>query len=191
MLAFKVTAAPEEEPVSLAEAKAHLRVDTSDEDTRIGQLIQAARERVEEDTCRALIDQGITYYLDGFPCSTTLRLPRPSLRTVTSISYLDTAGDTQVYDSSKYVVDGVSEPGRIVLKDTQSWPLTLAQANAVTIVYSAGWDDAAAVPAALKEAMLLLIGDAFTLRRETMVGVSSQARRAYEALIAPYRVRYW
>jgi uncharacterized phiE125 gp8 family phage protein len=60
------TAAPAAEPITLAEAKAWLRVDGTDEDTLITALIAAARTHVENFTRRALITQQFEVSFDAF-----------------------------------------------------------------------------------------------------------------------------
>ncbi len=59
--------APATEPVTTAEAKTHLRVDTSDDDTLIGTLITVARRRVENDSRHQLVTATWDYTLDRFP----------------------------------------------------------------------------------------------------------------------------
>lgn len=159
-VALKLATPPTVEPVSLIEAELHLRVDMSAHDTYIGTLITAAREVVERISGRALIDQTWDMVLDAFPCGDTLELPRPPLKSVTSITYIDAEGVSHTLSASDYQVDTYSEPGRIVLKGGATWPSTTLQAAAGVIVrYVAGYGaEATAVPAHLKQAILLLIG---------------------------------
>src|SRR5690606_20838877 len=151
-------APPAEEPVMLEEAKLHLRVDTTDEDTLISSLIVSAREHVEAFQLRALVTQTWRLSLDEFPAGRVIRLPRPPLQSVTSITYIDPTGAQQTLDSSVYDVDADSEPGRVVLKADASWPEVADVPGAVQVEYAAGYGDAAAVPEVVRQAMLLLIG---------------------------------
>lgn len=152
---------PAIEPVSVVEAKNHLRVDFADDDALIGRQIVAARERVESFTNRALLTQTWLKTLDHFPgmgyydsdCSYDTAYPirgwiellRPPLLGVTSLQYIDADGVLQTMDPSLYQVDVYSEPGRVALGTTQSfWPWTQwgfpqPVLNAVRITYTAGY----------------------------------------------------
>lgn len=159
-----VTSQPAVEPLSLAEAVAHLREDTavlSDaEETLLSSFIVAARQWAENETRRALITQTLRYTLDEFPDEGIIALPRPNLLTVTSVTYVDTNGDTQTFSSSDYSTDVDALPGRILLDYGVDWPSTRCQPNAVTITYTAGYGaTSASVPDCVKSAMRLVIGD--------------------------------
>lgn len=181
MMAVKVITAPSVEPISLDQAKMHLRVDTIDQDDLIETLITAAREKVEDDTGRALITQTLEIALDYFVAPPDLRyvtypylttakailLPRPPLIALKRIAYIDGDGnEVLLHDEvgsptviSDVVVDTYSEPGRLVPASNGNWPAVQDRANAVVIRYTAGYgatgDD---VPERLKQAMKLLIG---------------------------------
>jgi uncharacterized phiE125 gp8 family phage protein len=114
-MALKLITAPAAEPVSTSEAKSHLRVDTTADDTYIGTLITVARQNVESHLRRALISQTWEVVLDAFPAG-VIRLPKPPLASVTSIKYTDDEGNESTYSSANYVVDSDTEPGRVVLK---------------------------------------------------------------------------
>src|SRR5690554_6904374 len=122
---------PAEEPVTLVEAKTHLRVDATDEDALISSLIASAREHVEAFQLRALVTQTWRLSLDRFPRGRVIRLPRPPLQSVTSITYTDPGGAQQTLSNTLYDVDTDSEPGRIVLKDDADWPDTADVPRAV------------------------------------------------------------
>jgi len=90
------TIAPASEPITLTEAKAHLRVETdfTEDDTIIGTFISAARESCEARTGRQLVTATYALRLGGFPCGDSIELPKPPLVSVTSITYVDTDGTT-------------------------------------------------------------------------------------------------
>lgn len=200
------------EPVSLTEAKNHLRVDTSAEDSYINGLIMAARQHVEEITRRALITQTWEFNLDDFPLSKlvdmpwseylefrnrAILLPRPPLQSVTSVQYVDSDGSTKTLDASVYRVDTKSEPARLTEAEGETWPTTDHVTNAVTITYVAGYqpddssppDEAANVPQPIKHATLLLIGHWYEHREQVNVGnIVTPMVEAAHALLAPYRV---
>ena len=143
-LSYRELTAPSAEPVSLAQAKQHLRVDFTDDDAYISALITAARQRVEKITNRAIFNRKVLLTLDYFPFpgwgsttgstahdyfmhwyyrGLTIRLPLPATVSVESLSYLANDGVTVVtIDASKYVVDTTSEPARISPVPGYTWP---------------------------------------------------------------------
>ena len=159
-MARTVVTPPAVEPVSLVEAKLHLRVDISDDDNLITALIETAREMVEGIGRRAMITQVWNYILDEFPSSDEIVLPMPPLQSVASIKYKDTAGDESTFSSDDYIVNTDTEPGKVVLAYGASWPSTsLYPTGAITVQFTAGFGDASTdVPEKYRQAMLLLIG---------------------------------
>lgn len=148
---IQVTTSPTFEPLTAAEAREFCRVDDDSQDSTLDMCIKAARERIENDTSRALVTQTLRVTMDAFPCAAdrtyasenlnieAIQVPRPPLVSVTSITYVDTDGATQTLSASRYTVDTYSEPGRIVPAYGYSWPSTRDIPNAVTIVYVAGY----------------------------------------------------
>lgn len=162
----RLITAPLEEPVTLAQAKAHLRKTTSEEDAQIMAKIFAAREHAETFTRRALVTQTWELLLDRFPSGREIELPFPPLQSVTSVKYLDTNAAEQTFAAASYHVDAASTPGRVVLASTASWPSTAERPNAVTVRFVAGYGGMAAVPFTMKAAILLLVGHLFEHREE-------------------------
>lgn len=157
-ISWKVTAAPGAEPITLAQAKLQVKVETgdTDDDALITALIIAARQYCEGYQNKAYINQTITLKMNRFVSH--IRLPRSPLGSVTSINYLDTAGDSQLLSTDVYAVDTTSKPGLITLKANQFYPQVQRIHHAITIVYVAGTGaDATNVPQTLKQAMLLLV----------------------------------
>lgn len=133
------TVEPYTEPVSLAQAKRQLRVDTTDDDTLITSLIVAARQFVENACSVCLVASTYQQMNDGFPCVSLFQLNYPPLRSVTSIQYIDTAGTTQTLSTSKYTVDNGVLPGQVYLSYAQVWPATRCIPNSVLINFQAGY----------------------------------------------------
>ena len=180
----KVSSAPSLEPVTSTEAKLHLRVDHSNEDTLIAVLIQAAREIVEHHLGRSLITQSRTVKLDYFPRCTEITLPYGPLVSVTSLKYYDEDEVQQTMSNTLYWVDSSSDIGRIIVKD--SWPGIYDMPNAVEIIYVAGYGAAGSnIPQPIKAAILLVIGHLYENREQ----VGDQLYKlpfGVETLLSPY-----
>jgi len=147
-MSLTLVTAPTAEPVSLADVKLHLRVDTTAEDDLIDGLVVSARDYAESFTRRAFPQQTWDLKSDGFPCAPEFYLPKAPCLSVTSIAYIDTDGATQTLATSVYDTDLPTGPmaraGRIFLKYQQVWPQTRDIPNAVTVRFVAGY---AAIPA--------------------------------------------
>jgi len=131
------TLAPAVEPLTLAEAKLHLRVEVTDDDVLIAQLIRAARQACEAYTNRTLVATIYELTLDAFPGE--IRLPRPPLVEVSSISYVDASGVDQTLGTDVYTVDKASFMPRVYEAYNEWWPGTRSQPKAVTVTYIAGY----------------------------------------------------
>lgn len=188
MGALRRTANPAAEPVSLAEAKLHLRVDHSADDALIAVLITAAREQAEHRTQRSLIDQQWTLTLDAFPDAIRLRMGR--VTAISEVRYVDTAGAAQVMNPAGYQLDNASEIANWLFPAAgYAWPDTLDQPNAVAVVYRAGAASATDVPAAVKQWILLLIGQWYAGREAGVEkAISEQPRAFWDGLLDPLRV---
>lgn len=191
-MALKLITAPTAEPVTLAEAKLHLRVDTTDEDTLITNMIQTAREYCEGFQNRAYLDQEWELVLDEFPAANHIEIPRPPLQSVVSLTYVDNTGASTVWDAANYIADTASEPGRLVLAYGKTWPsVTLQPAGGVKVRFKAGYPntEVAKVSQKVKLAMLLLVGHWYEHREAVAVGtVARDIEFAVEALLWQDRV---
>lgn len=190
-MSFQVTVAPTVEPVSLVEAKKHLRVEITDDDDLINALIKAAREHCEMFTKRAFITQTIVMKMDCFPSGRQFLLPRPKAISITSIQYIDEDGATQTFSSGSYTLDSSSEPARVALLPDEEWPDTQDdRINAVTVTFTAGYGaTAASVPSRAKQAILLLIGHWYENREQVVMGaIPTELPFAVRALLAGLEV---
>lgn len=180
---------PAVDPVTLNEAKVHLRVDPdlSDDNALITSLIKAATETAQGFTHRQFVSATYELRFDIFP--QVINLLRPPLISVTSVKYLDDAGATQTVDTAVYEVDKFSTVGRIRPKASQSWPSTGDFMGAVIIEYIAGYGVAAAVPKDILSAILLMIGHLYEHREDVLVGVAgNQIPRGANNLLFPHRI---
>ena len=172
------TSDPAEEPVTLAVAKAHCKVDIPDDDAYIGMLIAVARERCEAEIHRAFVSRTYLLSLDGFPfagaptvsqainserlpniCFGKIRIPKPPLLSIDSITYVDNDGITQPLGPSLYLVQsGGKLQGVVTPAYGLAWPVARYQLGSVSVAYTAGYGPASSVPASIGLAMLLCIG---------------------------------
>jgi uncharacterized phiE125 gp8 family phage protein len=169
--------APAAEPVTLAEAKAHCRVDTSADDTLIAGYITTAREWVEDYIDRALVTQQLVMRLDAFPAE--IELPRPPMvasgtATAVTITYVtgDTGG-TATLSSSTYRVDRNATPGVVRNLYGGSWPSHLLDQNSVTVSWWAGYGDAASVPQRVKSAILMCVHELYEKRGDGAMPIAA------------------
>lgn len=169
---------PAIEPVTAAELRAHLVEGSAGlPDAQADALIAEARELIEEFTGLALISQEWRLALDHWPAGRELwwdgvrqgaiselhaphslravELPRYPLQSVDSVTVYDEAGNSAaVVLAATFVVDPYRKPGRVVLRDGATWPIAMRAANAIEIVYTAGYGaTASAVPAILRRAV--------------------------------------
>lgn len=154
---------PVVEPVSLSEAKAHCRVDGSQDDGYIQSLVTAAREWVESYMDETVLHTQYVMTLDAFPLE--IELPRPPMATVgtvtsVAVTYtIDTSGQTTTLSTSQYRVDRNSVPGVVRPLYGKPWPPHLMDYGAVTVTWWGGRDsDSAKVPKRVKAAILWLVG---------------------------------
>jgi uncharacterized phiE125 gp8 family phage protein len=117
---------PAVEPVTLADARLHLKVDTTDDDALITRLITAARARAEWHTGRALNTQRWILWLDAWPPRGIIEIPLPSLQSVTSVTVYAPDDSATMLDPATYQVDAESAPARLTLKSTMSPPTICA-----------------------------------------------------------------
>lgn len=213
-MSLSLVAGPSSDAISLATAKAHLRLaqDWTDEDGLIGDiLIPAVIERCEASTRRQLVTATWAVRLDAFPGGWLagavgwrpwfgmdptrgyfLDVPKPPLQSVVSVTYVDTAGVTQTWDPSNYLVDAPAGPrcarGRLAPKFGIVWPFTQMQINAMTLTFMAGYGaDEDAVPALLKAGMLMDLGTLYEHREAVLADNRAAAIEIPSGTTAIYR----
>jgi uncharacterized phiE125 gp8 family phage protein len=158
---LKRAAQPVVEPVSLSDAKTHLRVDTESDDDQILALITAAREWCENYTQRTFVHTQWTMTFDTFPWE--IELPRPPVavasgNTATTITYAMETGGTATLATSEYRVDRTSEPGVIRTVYAGTWPSHLLDRNSISVTWWGGYgEDGTKVPKVVRSAILMLV----------------------------------
>ncbi|WP_170865633.1 head-tail connector protein [Wenxinia saemankumensis] len=170
-------------PVSLDEAKAHLRIDGDDEDLLISSLIEAATGHLDGADGvlgRCLVTQTWTVRFDYW--ASVLRLPFPDVRSV-EISF----GGAEPAPASAYDLIEDSSSALIYLDADFARPAPVEGRGGITVTLVAGYGDAADVPAPIKAAILLTVGALFENREQTIVGASVAEHPLARALMAPFR----
>jgi len=176
------------EPVSLSEAKAHLRVDLADEDTLINSLIVAARIHVEAHIRRVFITQTWSIYVDEWVQGKPLNLPISPVQSVSAINIYDADNSFITTDPIAYVVDAVSFPARILWRGAGSCPRPGRALNGIEIIVTAGYgNDANQVPQPIRQAILMLIAQWFEHRQPpTLNGSEEPVPPAVASLLNSY-----
>ena len=189
------TTDPTGEPLDIQAAKDFLRVSSTNEDDFINSLIVGVTAQAEKFLNRALITQTWTLFLDRWPVtrgrdwwdgvrdlaitelntgSRFLEVPKPPLQSVTSIITYDDADVATTFAASGYFVDSSSAPGRIVLRSGQAAPSGVRVANAVEVIYVAGYGDQGDdVPEDILQGMRLMISHLYENRGD--LGVTARS----------------
>jgi uncharacterized phiE125 gp8 family phage protein len=202
---LKVVTPPAAEPLSTAEAKLHLRVDHSADDALISALIVAAREHVENYLAGSLVEQTRAVYLSAWPYA-PFRLPCGPVQSIDSVKYRDSDGVEHTVSEDLYYL---SPGGELARKPAKTWPTgRLYGPGAIEITYTTGYppqvtvipgegddpdteetDYDANIPQAIKQAMLLLIGEWYE-QREAAADTKYTIQTipwGVKQLLAPYR----
>lgn len=176
---YKVTTQPAEEPLTLTEAKTHLKVEVTADDSLITALIQAAREEAEQYLNLKLITQTVTEKLDCFPSyeeTNLILLSAAPVVSVESVKYQDEDDTQQTLSTDIYGLDNYGLTDNIYLKNNKSWPTVLDEKNAVEIIYVVGYGSASDVPQLIKQSMLLMIGYWYENRTDKVRRMPTQAQ---------------
>ncbi|MEZ5818327.1 MAG: head-tail connector protein [Hyphomicrobiaceae bacterium] len=190
-MSLVMTSGPALEPVSLAEAKAHLRVDGPAEDALIQSLVVTSRLHIEAALGLALITQSWSYFLDRWPKAGRLVLPLRPVAAVSHIRLWNDEGMSEALDPSQFLLDGHGMPPRLVALSGLADPAPARVANGIEIGFTAGFGASPGdVPATIRHALLLLVAHWYENREPVQIGVGVNAVPAMVSdLLAPYRRR--
>lgn len=161
----KVITGPTTEPITQTDAKNWLKVDTTADDDLITSLIAATREHIEAMTGLALFTQTVQEKLNWWPEFDSVTNPfqafnllRYPVQSITSITYLDSDGNSQTFAAENYVLNNTTGNfASIGLAADKSWPSIRNQLGAITVNYIAGWATVGEIPEDLKIALKLLL----------------------------------
>lgn len=192
-MALTLIDGPAEEPVSVNEAKAHLRIDGAAEDILIASLIVTSRLHVEAALGLALISQQWRLTLDTWPEKRwskegAVRLPLRPVRAIGQVTVRDETGTPETVPSESYLLDGDAITPRLVPREG-SWPPPGQAAAGIEITFEAGMGDAAEdVPEPVRHAILLLVAHWYEHRDPLEIGtVGAAIPAAVSDLLKPYR----
>ncbi len=189
-MAAVLNAGPALEPVTLAQAKAYLRVDSADEDDLILSLITAARISAELQINRLLIEQSWSVFMDCWPGHGHLKVPLGPLIRVDAVQVYGADDVAAPVDPAHFFVDQASHPARISLRMGRTWPQPGRTLNGIELMIACGYGASAdAVPEPLRQAVLQLVAHWFENREPVVLGQSPMhIPQMVSALLAPYRV---
>jgi uncharacterized phiE125 gp8 family phage protein len=187
-MSLVMTSPPAVEPATVAEAKAHMRIDTDAEDILIGSLVLTSRLHIETALSLALITQSWKLTLDRWPQSREIELPLAPLRSVGGVRVIDASGNATTVSDQSYLVDVASRPPRLIWNNSVP-PLPGRAAKGIEIDLTAGFgDSAASVPAPLKHAILMLTAHWYEHRDPREIGQDgARIPDAISDLITPFR----
>ena len=170
--AYVVVTPPAAEPITVAQAKDHLRVTIDDDDTPIGEIIEGARTRAEEYSGYSIMPQTLRLDLNCFPAAgKAIEIDHGPIRSITSVGYVDVNGDSQTWDSAEYQVQLGGRPGLLKPASGLVYPSTQVDTfAAVQVTFEAGYADATKVIKSLRRAIYFLVGHYYANTEEVVVG---------------------
>ena len=176
-------------PVSLTEAKSHLKVDTTADDTYITSIIKAATQLSEEYTNRFFIDTVIDQTCSDFAQLQTLF--KSKVNAVAHVKYYDSDNSLQTLSATIYDTQLQYEPSQIQLADDKSFPEITKRNDAVVARYTVGYGSAASdVPEIIKQAILLTIGNFYQNRNSVVIGrIATELPMNVKWLLDTYKVQ--
>jgi len=176
---------PTAEPLTLADVKVQLKIDTGDEDALLSGLITAARQHLEAETGLCLMTQTVRLYLDDWPPGEVILLPRSPVQAIDAVTVYDEDGIELHVLLKDHLLDGQARPARLWLKDR---PLPGRALNCIEVDFTAGFGPAATdVPDTLRRAMSLHVATMYAFRGAVTLADQPAALPAgYDRLIAPF-----
>lgn len=196
-MALRLVTPPAVEPVTPAETRDAVRIETSADDLLLATYIRAARRQAEGVLGRALVNQTWRYTADAFPAG-PLALPLPPLVSVTAVKTYDDAGTPTTVDPGTYYVrtgdgeDGAG--GGVELVNGASWPVApaLRLSEGVEVTYVAGYGTSPFdVPDDVRVWIMMRVGDLYRNRESVAVGTTATRLGFVDGLLDPYVVRVY
>ena len=130
-MALKRKTAPATQPITRDEAKAHCRIDHTDDDVLVDAYIASATSYLDGPTGilgRCIVSQVWELYYDAFPCE-DLKLPLGDVITIDKVEYVDPISKAYViWPAVNYETDLIAKEGWVI--PVASWPIALSTTNA-------------------------------------------------------------
>ncbi|WP_026784196.1 head-tail connector protein [Pleomorphomonas koreensis] len=180
--------------ITWEEAKQHLRIDSDDEQTSVEGMIAAATQHVDGPEGwlgRSLMAQTLELRLDCWPYRYGIALPYPPVIEIEGLAYDDANGLPQEMAPEDYRLTGAGACWRLWPAFGKGWPAIRADHEVVRVRYRAGYPSAEDVPAPIRAAILLMVGDLYANRETASMGAAASEipmSTTVEALLTPYRV---
>ena len=187
-MSLVLTAAAAVEPVTLAEAKAHCRIDGTAEDAFVSSLITTSRLQIEQALGLALITQSWIWTFDAWPSPGPVILPMSPVQAIDSVKIFAADGSPEVIESGRYVLDGNAMPARLLPTST-NLPDPGAKALGIEIAFSAGFGTTPSlVPQPIRHALLLLVAHWYENREPIAHKDMPRIPDFVSELLLPHRV---
>jgi len=158
----------------------HVRVDDGIENYLVRSYIETATAYLDGWTGilgRALVDQGWTMVLPGFPAG-CISIPMGPVTSIVSVTYKDANGAVQTLAPSGY--DVALRADGAVLRTVSGWPATGDYLDPVSVEFAAG----TGCPKPVQTAIMMMVAGIFDGRQG-----DDMLTPAVRALIAPFRRR--
>lgn len=190
-MSLVMTSGPSLEPITLAEAKAHLRIDGIADDALIQSLIVTSRLHVEAALGLALITQSWSWYIDRWPKSQRLALPLRPVQAIAAVRLWRIDGTSVALSPAQFFLDGQAMPARLVWLGTSPAAEPERRVNGIELAFTAGFGSSAAdVPATIRHALLLLVAHWYEHREPLEIGSGINAvPPMVSELLSPHRRR--
>lgn len=183
-----LTAPPAVEPVTVEEAKAHLRIDYEEEDTLLSSLITTSRLHIETALNLALITQKWSWHFNKWPRSSVVELPIRPVQSIEAIRINTEDGGEILLSPDEYVLESTIHSARLV-STNGTWPQPGIPRQGIEIAFLAGFGEAGqAVPSPIRQALLMLVSHWYENREPVVIGeVANRIPDMVSALLMPYR----
>ncbi len=151
---------PALEPVTLADMRQFLRLDSDREDSLLTGLIKAARETLEQQAGLALINQTWRLYADHWPRHGLITICKYPVRSIVSATAYAEDGTPVVVAAQDVRLDEAARPARLYLAAQSTNPLSGLEVDFVAGFGETGTD----VPDALRHAIMTLVAHWYEFR---------------------------